>query len=208
MAPPFPNSSPSLNSSTMRQTLSTINGDDGTWRTLLMKEGVSWGCPLSPLFASFAFVGVAQLLEPMDSLLCEQAAARLDSGDPGDDGFDCISHLLGYAKDISSCIYLPDLPFLDDLMIMLTARDGGRTTMLGRQRRTRRGCPRGVIIGHGQPGVGGGVGGTRRHHADSEEWGDDDDGAAAIAARRMGTRNSNVHSSRINELLHGISLVC
>jgi hypothetical protein len=27
--------------------------DDGTWRTLLMKEGVSQGCPLSPLVASF-----------------------------------------------------------------------------------------------------------------------------------------------------------
>jgi hypothetical protein len=28
--------------------------DDGSWRTLLMKEGVSQGCPLSPLFASLS----------------------------------------------------------------------------------------------------------------------------------------------------------
>ena len=34
--------------------------DDRTWRTLLMKEGVSQGCPLSPLFALFV---VARLLE-------------------------------------------------------------------------------------------------------------------------------------------------
>ena len=83
--------------------------DDGTWRTLLMKEGVSQGCPLSPLFASFV---VARLLEPIHTLLREQTTARLDSGDPGDDGFGGISHLLGYVDDISSCVYLPDLPFL------------------------------------------------------------------------------------------------
>jgi hypothetical protein len=46
--------------------------DNRTWRTLLMKEGVSQGCPLSPLFASFV---VARLLEPIDSLLRERAAA-------------------------------------------------------------------------------------------------------------------------------------
>jgi hypothetical protein len=83
--------------------------DDGTWRTLLMKEGVSQGCPLSPLFASFV---VARLIEPIDSLLRKRAEARLASGDPGDDGFGGISHLLGYVDDISSCVYLPDLPFL------------------------------------------------------------------------------------------------
>jgi hypothetical protein len=46
--------------------------DDGTWCTLLMKEGVSQGCPLSPLFASFV---VARLLHPIDSLLRERVAA-------------------------------------------------------------------------------------------------------------------------------------
>jgi len=83
--------------------------NDGTWRTLLMKEGVSQGCPLSCLFAFFV---VARLLQPIDSLLRERAAARLASGDPGDDGFGGISHLLGFVNDISSCVFLPDLPFL------------------------------------------------------------------------------------------------
>ena len=73
-----------------------------------MKEGVSQGCPLSPLFASFV---VARLLEPIDSLLRKRAAARLASGDPGDEGFGGISHLLGYVEEISSCVYLSDLPF-------------------------------------------------------------------------------------------------
>ena len=77
--------------------------------TLLMKEGVSQGCPLSPLFASFV---VAHLLQPIDTLLRERAATRLASGDPGDDGFGGISHLLGFVDNISSCVYLPDLPFL------------------------------------------------------------------------------------------------
>ena len=48
-----------------------------------MEEGASQGCPLSPLFASFV---VARLLEPIDGLLRERAAARLDNGDTGDDG--------------------------------------------------------------------------------------------------------------------------
>jgi len=74
-----------------------------------MKEGVSQGCPLSPLFASFI---VARLLLPIDSLLRERTATRLASGAPGDDGFGGISHLLGFVDDISSCVFLPDLPFL------------------------------------------------------------------------------------------------
>ena len=83
--------------------------EDGSWRQLMMKEGVSQGCPLSPLFASFV---VARLIEPIDKLLRERAAERLRNGDPGDDGFGGISHLLGYVDDISSCVYLPDLHFL------------------------------------------------------------------------------------------------
>jgi hypothetical protein len=83
--------------------------DDGSWRRLSMKEGTSQGCPLSPLFASFV---VARLLAPLDSLLRARAAARLASGDEGDDGFGGISHLLSYVDDISSCVYLPNLKFL------------------------------------------------------------------------------------------------
>ncbi len=83
--------------------------DDGSWRRLSMKEGASQGCPLSPLFASFV---VARLLAPLDSLLRARAAARLASGDEGDDGFGGISHLLSYVDNISSCVYLPDLKFL------------------------------------------------------------------------------------------------
>jgi len=70
-----------------------------------MKEGVF---PLSPLFASFV---VTRLLEPIDSLLRGHVAERLASGDPGDDEFGVISHLLGYVDVISSCVYLHDLQF-------------------------------------------------------------------------------------------------
>jgi hypothetical protein len=52
--------------------------EDGTWRQLLMDKGVSQGCPLSPLFASFV---VACLLQPIDALLRECAATRLASRD-------------------------------------------------------------------------------------------------------------------------------
>jgi len=47
---------------------------DGTWRTLLMEEGVSQGCPLSPIFASLV---VTNLLQPLDIELRERAASRL-----------------------------------------------------------------------------------------------------------------------------------
>ena len=83
--------------------------NDGSWRHLQMKEGVSQGCPLSPLFASFV---VARLLAPIDKLLRERAASRLASGDTGDDGHGGISHLLSYVDDISTCVYLDDLQFL------------------------------------------------------------------------------------------------
>ena len=84
---------------------------DGTWRTLLMEEGVSQGCPLSPICASF--VG-ATLLQPLDIELRERAATRLQNGDPGDDGFGGITHLLGYDDDVSAFIPLADLKFLCD----------------------------------------------------------------------------------------------
>jgi hypothetical protein len=86
-----------------------LKWEDGSLRQLMMKEGFSQGCPLSPLFASFV---VACLIEPIDKLLRDCAAERLHNGDPGDDGFGGISHLLGYVDDISSCVYLPDLQFL------------------------------------------------------------------------------------------------
>jgi hypothetical protein len=84
---------------------------DGTWRTLLMEEGVSQGCPLSPIFASLV---VANLLQPLDIELRKRATARLLKGDPGDDGFGCITHLLGYVDGVSVCIPLADLQFLCD----------------------------------------------------------------------------------------------
>jgi hypothetical protein len=95
--------------------------DDGSWRTFLMKEGVSQGCPLLPLFASFV---VARLLQPIDSLLRERAVARLASSNPGDDGFGGISHLLGYVDDISSCVFLLNLPFLCNTLKTIGASIG------------------------------------------------------------------------------------
>jgi hypothetical protein len=83
--------------------------NDGSWCYLLMEEGASQGCPLLPLFASFV---VARLLEPIDGLLRDRAAARLANGDPGNDDQGGISHLLSFIDDISSCVYLPDFHFL------------------------------------------------------------------------------------------------
>ena len=82
---------------------------DGTWRTLVMEEGVSQGCPLSPIFASLV---VACLLRPLDKLLKERAKQRLQNGNPGDDGSGGITHLLGFVDDVSTCTPLEDIEFL------------------------------------------------------------------------------------------------
>jgi len=84
---------------------------DGTWRTLLMEEGVSQGCPLSPIFASLV---IARLLQPLDILLKERAQERLLTGNTGDDGHGGVTHLLGYVDDVSACVPLEDLQFLCD----------------------------------------------------------------------------------------------
>jgi hypothetical protein len=76
-----------------------------------MEEGVSQGCPLSPIFASLV---VVRLLQPLDTLLKSCAAARLLDGHPGDDGKGSITHLLGCVDDVSACIPLVDLKFLCD----------------------------------------------------------------------------------------------
>jgi hypothetical protein len=43
------------------------------------------------------------------AVLRAQAAERLASGNPGNDDYGGINHLLSYVDDISTCIYLPDL---------------------------------------------------------------------------------------------------
>jgi hypothetical protein len=83
--------------------------DNATWHQLLMLKSVSQGGPLSPLFASFM---VACLLEPIDKRLRERTAAQVASGDPGDDGYGSISHLLSCVDNISTYVYLPNLVFL------------------------------------------------------------------------------------------------
>ena len=94
---------------------------DGTWCTLLMEEGVSQGCPLSPIFASLV---IANLLQPLDIELRKRATTRLLNGDPGDNGFGGISHLLGYVVDVSACIPLADLQFLCDQFATIGASLG------------------------------------------------------------------------------------
>jgi hypothetical protein len=73
-----------------------------------MEEGVTQGCPLSPLFTSFM---VANLLEPIDALLRARAAEQLASGNPVNDNYGGIIHLLSYVDNISTCINLPNLEF-------------------------------------------------------------------------------------------------
>jgi hypothetical protein len=91
---------------------------NGTWRTLLMEEGVSQGCPLSPIFASFV---VANLIQPLDIELPKRTTTQLLNGNPGNDGFGGITHLLGYVDDVSVCVPLADLQFLCNQFAIISA---------------------------------------------------------------------------------------
>ncbi len=80
--------------------------------------------PRLPTLPALRIFVVARLLEPIDKLLRQRASDRLASGDPGNDGFGGISHLLGYVDDISSCVYLHNLPFLCNTLKSLGASLG------------------------------------------------------------------------------------
>jgi hypothetical protein len=54
---------------------------------------------------------VAHPLAPIDALLCARAAEQLASGNPGNDTYGGITHILSYVDNISTCIYIPDLEF-------------------------------------------------------------------------------------------------
>jgi hypothetical protein len=54
---------------------------------------------------------VAPLLEPINALLRARAAERLASGNPNNEKYGGITHLLSYVDNISTCIYLRDLEF-------------------------------------------------------------------------------------------------
>ena len=78
------------------------------WKQLEMEDGVSQGCPLSPIFATLV---LHRILQPLDTALKERAKARLQQGNPGDDGFGSIAHLLAYMDDISSTVAHEDIEF-------------------------------------------------------------------------------------------------
>jgi len=84
---------------------------DGTWHTHLMEEGVSQGCPLSPIFASLV---VACLLKPLEKILRARVTHRLNNINPGDDKAGGITHLVGFVDNVSVCVPLEDLEFLCD----------------------------------------------------------------------------------------------
>ena len=78
------------------------------WKRLDMEDGVNQGCPLSPIFATLV---LHRILQPLDKALKERAQARLQAGNPGDDGFGSIAHLLAYMDDISSTVAHEDIEF-------------------------------------------------------------------------------------------------
>jgi hypothetical protein len=67
--------------------------DTNDWTTISMEEGANQGCPLSSTFAALVLHTVIALIAKS---LHERAAARLASGDPGDDGLGGVSDPMAY----------------------------------------------------------------------------------------------------------------
>jgi hypothetical protein len=82
--------------------------DTNEWYTISMEEGANQGCPLSSTFAALVLHTV---IAPIATALHQRAAARLASGDQGDDGLGGISDPMAYVDDKNICIYLPDVAF-------------------------------------------------------------------------------------------------
>jgi hypothetical protein len=78
------------------------------WNTLLTKEGVNQGCPLSPIFATLV---LHRALTPIDKALQQRAKERLHEGNTVNDDHGGISHLFAYMDDISATIPLEDVKF-------------------------------------------------------------------------------------------------
>jgi hypothetical protein len=83
--------------------------DDNKWRSLLMEEGSTQGCPLSPILAALV---IARLLLPLDTALKKRAASRLAQGNPHDDGYGGITNLMAFIDNISTVTPLEDLLYL------------------------------------------------------------------------------------------------
>jgi hypothetical protein len=83
--------------------------NDKEWHSLLMEEGSTQGCPLSPILGALV---ASQLLQPIDKALKLRAAARLAKGNTHDDGHGGITNLLAFIDDISTVVPLEDLLFL------------------------------------------------------------------------------------------------
>jgi hypothetical protein len=82
--------------------------DTNEWTAISMEEGANQGCPPSSTFAALVLHTV---IAPIATSLHQRAAARLASGDPGDDGLGGVSDPMAYVDDKNICIYLPDVSF-------------------------------------------------------------------------------------------------
>ncbi|KAL7531801.1 hypothetical protein ACHAWF_003911, partial [Thalassiosira exigua] len=96
--------------------------EDGTWRIIDVLEGLAQGCPLSGLFAALV---LNEIVRPVDNMLRERAAARLASGDKGDDGHGGVTHFGGWVDDLSAGVPLEDLEFCCEEMAKAGGPRGG-----------------------------------------------------------------------------------
>ena len=81
---------------------------DGIWRTIPVQEGFTQGCPLSPILAAIVLKDV---LSHLDSDLRARARARLQQGNPGDDGHGGITDIFAFVDDTNAAVPLEDVLF-------------------------------------------------------------------------------------------------
>jgi len=79
---------------------------NGTWTYILVQEGFSQRCPMSPVFAALV---LGEILQEVDSHFKQNAASRHSQCDHMDDHLEGVPIILAYVDDINYLLPLEDI---------------------------------------------------------------------------------------------------
>ena len=113
VATDFPELEPFVNMLYEFKGLTMVKLEDGEWEVIIVKEGFSQGCPLSPIFAGTV---LNHILRKLDKIMLERAYQRQKQTTSSlalssDDGRGSIPIVMGYMDDVNSLVSVHDVAF-------------------------------------------------------------------------------------------------